>query len=116
MDNMQRKVPLGEKIANIYNKVGVLAILIILIIACSIISPVFLSKTNIINLLTQISVVTIMACGITMLIIMGCIDFSLCAIATLSAAVGGITPPYTFLTSPFLSIAVMSRRMVGALA
>lgn len=87
MDNMQRKVPLGEKIANIYNKVGVLAILIILIIACSIISPVFLSKTNIINLLTQISVVTIMACGITMLIIMGNTDLSAGSMVALTGCV-----------------------------
>lgn len=39
--------------------------------------------------------IAIMALPMTMLIIMGCIDFSLCAIATLSAAVGGIVYNYT---------------------
>lgn len=87
MDNTQRKAPLGERIANIYNKVGVLAILIILIIACSFISPVFLSKTNIINLLTQIAVVTIMACGITMLIICGNTDLSAGSMVALTGCV-----------------------------
>ena len=48
--------------------------------------------------------IAIMALPMTMLIIMGCIDFSLCAIATLSAALGGIVYNYTH--SPVLGILV----------
>ena len=76
MDKTNLKASNGEKIAQIYNKVGIFAILILLVIACSFISPVFLSQANIINLLTQTAVVTIVACGITMLIISGNTDLS----------------------------------------
>lgn len=71
---------IGEKrsfsIVDLYNKVGILLILVLLLIICSILSPIFLSSRNLINLLTQTSVVTIIACGITMLIITGNTDLS----------------------------------------
>jgi inositol transport system permease protein len=76
MEKTGRKLTPSEKIAEIYNKIGIIAILVLLIIACSFISNVFLSKANIINLLTQTAVVTIVACGITMLIISGNTDLS----------------------------------------
>ena len=72
----ERKVTLGDKITRFYNRVGILIILAALIIICSFVSPVFLSRTNIINLLTQTAVVSIVACGITMLIISGNTDLS----------------------------------------
>lgn len=59
-----------------YNKFGILFILIGLIIICAVASPVFLSSSNIVNLLSQIAVVTIISCGITMLIIAGQTDLS----------------------------------------
>jgi len=65
-----------NSLAETYNKFGTLAILIVLIIICSFLSPVFLSQINIINLLVQTAVVTIIACGITMLVITGNTDLS----------------------------------------
>jgi inositol transport system permease protein len=62
--------------ADFYNKFGTLIILVTLLIICSLLSPVFLSSINIVNLLVQIAVVTIIACGITMLIITGNTDLS----------------------------------------
>ena len=59
-----------------YNKVGIFFILVILIIICSVLSPVFLSKANLLNLLTQTAVVSIIACGITLLVITGNTDLS----------------------------------------
>ena len=76
MDKAGRKLTPSEKIAAVYNKVGIFSILILLVVVCAFISPVFLSKTNIINLLTQTAVVTIVACGITMLMISGNTDLS----------------------------------------
>ncbi|RRD93630.1 ABC transporter permease [Clostridiales bacterium COT073_COT-073] len=60
----------------IYKKFGIYLVLLALLVISSIISPVFLSKANIMNLLTQISVVTIISCGITMLIIENMTDLS----------------------------------------
>lgn len=59
-----------------YNKVGIFFILIILVGICSMLSPVFLSKANLLNLLTQTAVVSIIACGITLLVITGNTDLS----------------------------------------
>ncbi len=63
-------------ISKIYNKYGIVVILVGLLVICSIVSPVFMSKANIINLLSQIAVVTIIACGETMLLISGQVDLS----------------------------------------
>ncbi|NLF27647.1 MAG: ABC transporter permease [Clostridiales bacterium] len=60
----------------VYNKVGIFFILLFFIVISSFMSKVFLTERNIINLLTQSSVVTIIACGITMLIITGNTDLA----------------------------------------
>ena len=74
--NLSKKT--GKKISfiDIYNKVGIFFILIFFIIISSLMSNVFLSRQNILNLLTQNSAVTIIACGITLLIITGNTDLS----------------------------------------
>ena len=65
-----------EKAIKFYNKYGIAVILLGLLIICSIMSPVFLSQANIVNLLSQIAVVTVITCGITQLIIAGQTDLS----------------------------------------
>lgn len=56
-------------------------------VVCSILAPVFLSKANIINLLSQIAVVTILTCGITLLIIAGQTDLSGGSIVALTGCI-----------------------------
>ena len=60
-----------EKLIGFYNKYGIVVILLGLLVVCSVISPVFLSQANVVNLLSQIAVVTILTCGLTLLIIAG---------------------------------------------
>ena len=62
--------------AELYNKVGIFFILLIFVIISTILSPNFLSSRNVLNLLTQNTAVTIIACGITLLIITGNTDLS----------------------------------------
>lgn len=76
-----------ETLIKFYNKYGTILILLVLVIVCSIISPVFLSKANIVNLLSQIAVVTILTCGITLVIIAGQTDLSGGAIVALTGCV-----------------------------
>jgi inositol transport system permease protein len=71
-------------VTQLYNKFGIFIILLAMIVISSIISPAFLTNTNILNVLTQISVVTMIACGETMLIISGMIDLSPGAVVALS--------------------------------
>lgn len=67
-----------------YNKYGIFTVLIGILVISSIISPAFLTEINIVNVLTQISVVTIIGCGITMLIICGCTDLSAGSVVALA--------------------------------
>ena len=76
-----------EKAIKFYNKYGIAVILLGLLIICSIISPVFLSQANIVNLLSQIAVVTVITCGITQLIIAGQTDLSGGAIVALTGCI-----------------------------
>lgn len=59
-----------------YRKYGIALILIILFVASALVNHNFLKPRNLINILTQISVVTIIACGEEMLIVSGLIDLS----------------------------------------
>lgn len=83
MDNKLNK----DKLLAFYNKYGIILILAGLLIVCSCLSPVFLSKDNIVNLLSQIAVVTILTCGITLLIIAGQTDLSGGSIVALTGCV-----------------------------
>ncbi len=76
-----------ENLIKFYNKYGIVVILIVLLVACSVISPVFLSRANVVNLLSQIAVVTILTCGITLLIIAGQTDLSGGAIVALTGCI-----------------------------
>ena len=76
-----------EKAIKFYNKYGIAVILLGLLIICSIMSPVFLSQENIVNLLSQIAVVTVITCGITQLIIAGQTDLSGGAIVALTGCI-----------------------------
>lgn len=72
-------------IASIYRKYGIFLILVLLFAASAIINSNFLKPQNLINILKQISVVTIIACGETMLIVSGMIDLSAGLVCTMSA-------------------------------
>jgi len=72
-------------LAMLYRKYGIILILLILFIASACINQNFLKIQNLINILKQISVVTIIACGQTMLIVSGMIDLSAGMVCTTSA-------------------------------
>ena len=72
------------KADELYRKYGIVLILIILFVASAMINSNFLKPQNLINILKQISVVTIIACGETMLIVSGMIDLSAGLLCTTS--------------------------------
>ena len=84
------------------------------LILCTIISfatPNFLTKTNILNLLRQSSIIGIIATGMTFVVISGNFDLSVGAIAALSGAI-----TMTFLSGgPNLFLAILVSLTVGAL-
>lgn len=74
-------------IKSIFSKYGMYIAFVILIIILSIVSPAFLTSKNIINILRQISVIGIMAVGMTFVIATGGIDLSVGAIMALSGVI-----------------------------
>ena len=61
---------------SIKSHIGILGGLVLLCIALTCITDAFLTSRNLFNVLRQISVNVFLACGMTMIIILGCIDLS----------------------------------------
>jgi ribose transport system permease protein len=72
----------------IFNKMGLLLILIVFAIIMSILSDSFASWNNIRNLLIQSTILATLSLGVTFVIITGGIDLSVGAVEALSAAIG----------------------------
>ncbi len=98
-----RKIRLGK-----YTSI---LILVMMIVICAFIDGTFLSPQNFINILRQISVVTIMAFGATILIIGGQLDLS---VGT-NAAMSGTFACITYISTNSLELSMIVGIMLGAL-
>ncbi|HZG60972.1 MAG TPA: ABC transporter permease [Anoxybacillus sp.] len=86
-----------EKVSRILNRYGMLFILIALIILMSILSPTFFTTGNLLNIVRQMSVVGIVAIGVTIVIITTGIDLSSgSVIALVSVVVASFAHPDTY--------------------
>lgn len=65
-------------------KTGILWVMIVLIIVMSLISPTFLTSTNLINVVKQASITTIIGVGMTFVLVTGGIDLSVGSIMAFS--------------------------------
>lgn len=95
---------------NFLKKYTMLFVLIGMLIICTIISPVFLSPRNILNLLQQNSVYGVMAIGMSFLIISGAIDLSVGAVVALTGVIAG---KVIFATDSFVA-GVIVALVIGA--
>jgi ribose transport system permease protein len=76
---------------NMKQYLGSLGLLIVIVVFCvilSFLSPVFLSKMNLINLLMQSTILVTLALGVTFVIMTGGIDLSIGGVMAVSSAVG----------------------------
>ena len=103
--NKKKVLSSGE----LYRKYGIVIIMIILFIASAIINHNFLKPQNLVNILKQISVVTIIACGETMLIVAGMIDLSAGFLCTTSACVAA----GVLASTGHLSLALLAGIVIG---
>lgn len=81
----------GHKSRDMKQYLGSLGLLIVIVIFCivlSFLSPVFLSKMNLINLLMQSTILLTLALGATFVIMTGGIDLSVGAVMAVSSAIG----------------------------
>ena len=73
-----------DKVTNLVLSNGILICIIILIIVTGLIKPEFFDWSNMINILRQISVNGIVACGMTVCIMSGCYDLSVGSIVSMT--------------------------------
>lgn len=78
----------GTHIKDILRKYAIFLILILFIIVATILAPKFVSSRNIINLLRQISVMSIVACSMQLLIISGNVDLAYGYLVALTGCLG----------------------------
>lgn len=91
---------------------GIVVALASLIVLLSVLSPVFLTPRNVLNVLDQIAVAGIVAVGMTLLMITGAFDLSVGSMVGLSAAITlGLTPSIGLL--PAVAAGVASAALVG---
>ncbi|WGE48493.1 MULTISPECIES: ABC transporter permease [Actinobacillus] len=79
-----------DNLKSIFSKLGIGIALIVMIIGMSFASDAFLSTNNILNILLQVSVICIIAVGMTYVILTGGIDLSVGSIVALSAVCLGL--------------------------
>lgn len=78
----------GNIIRTILSDYGFLVILLIMVIISYILEPAFLTPRNLLNVLRQMSITTIIAFGTTLVIIAGMIDLSTGSLAALTGVLG----------------------------
>ncbi len=90
---------------------GVLIVLLLIFIIMSICSPVFLSATNLVNVVRQCVEIGIMAIGMTFLIVNGDMDLSIGSTFAVCAMIGGTLFKYEMCPPTLAFLAVL---LVGA--
>src|ERR1700726_840765 len=106
----------------IFSKYGIFLVFIAMLVVASFLSPAFLSSTNLINIVRQMSVVGLIALGVTGVIVSAGIDLSSGSVVGLTAVVAASlaqdpefsTPFYPGLHVPLI-VPVLAAFAVGAL-
>lgn len=99
------------KFAAIYRRFGTILIFGGILILASLVSPDFLTQANLTNVLRQVVVVSLLACGVTFVIILAQIDVSLGSVLALC---GVIAASVMAMTGSVL-LAIAAGLLVGAL-
>lgn len=77
----------GKKIKGALRSNGILLVLFVIIIITAIVEPSFFAWNNMVNVLRQVSIVGIVACGMTYCIIGGVFDLSVGSVVSLSGVI-----------------------------
>lgn len=94
-----------------WSKFGIYFVAVLMFIACTFLSPNFLTRINLTNILKQMSVILMAAFGETLLIIMGGIDLAVGA----EMALSGIISIYVYYATHSLILSLIAGLVVGAI-
>lgn len=101
----------GSRFAYLYRTYGTILVFVAIFILASIASPTFLTEANLTNVLRQVVVVSLLACGVTFVIILGHIDVSLGSVMALT----GTFAASVMVMTGNIPLAVLAGLAVGAL-
>lgn len=90
MENVKEKKQSKNSINNLFDRVGVLIALVILVVVMSIFAPNFLTTSNIFGVLQQVAVIGIISVGMTFVILLGGIDLSVGSTVAFTGLVIGL--------------------------
>ena len=79
----------GNKFKGIYTLLGLVIFIAVMVVAMAIVSPVFLTSGNLINILRQVSLNGILAVGLTFVILTGGIDLSVGSLVAVTGVIVG---------------------------
>src|ERR1700676_3088632 len=82
-----KRQEMSHTISVLFSKYGIFLIFAVMILVASLLSPAFVSSTNLINIVRQMSVVGLIALGVTGVIVSAGIDLSSGSVVGLSAVV-----------------------------
>jgi inositol transport system permease protein len=83
----EKRQKVGQLLSSIFNKYGIFLIFAVMVVVASMLSPAFVSTTNLINIVRQMSVVGLIALGVTGVIVSAGIDLSSGSVVGLTAVV-----------------------------
>src|ERR1700738_3954169 len=113
---------MSHTISSLFSKYGIFLIFAVMIVVASLLSPAFVSSTNLINIVRQMSIVGLIALGVTGIIVSAGIDLSSGSVVGLTAVVAASLAQSPDNTSAFypglhlpLIVPVLAACAVGAL-
>src|ERR1700730_16335795 len=83
----EKRQRMGHQMSSVFSKYGIFLIFIVMIVVASLLSPAFVSPTNLINIVRQMSIVGLIALGVTGVIVSAGIDLSSGSVVGLTAVV-----------------------------
>jgi len=110
------RASLRQKSRAVLREAGIGVALVCLVVVFALLSPIFLTQSNITNIFTQISINVILAVGMTFVILIGGIDLSVGSVMAFCAVVAGTVLKLEGLdTSLAIGLALLGSIAVGAL-
>src|ERR1700688_608825 len=82
-----KRQKMSHQISGLFSKYGIFLIFFVMIVVASMLSPAFVSPTNLINIVRQMSIVGLIALGVTGIIVSAGIDLSSGSVVGLTAVV-----------------------------
>src|SRR6202047_5328089 len=118
----EKRPQTSHQISRVFSKYGIFLIFAVMVLGASLLSPAFLSSTNLINIVRQMSVVGLIALGVTGVIVSAGIDLSSGSVVGLTAVVAASLAQDPEYSTPFypgvhvpLIVSVLAACAVGAL-